>query len=324
MRVASYIALLMTAGALMACGSKGPGTTAGSSASAAKAAPTGAATAEEVAEEARGDLDCPPKIKTPARGPQAPVDDVLGVRPGMSYDEAAAVVMCTHDLMVVQADGRGFQLPAGGKDIRQGFSARFAEPRVVKTSEQYMQEMNEDFMARSGNAVRQDMKPGQAKWYVGTIGMPGQERVINAAREEWFEEGRNPTIASVEQALLKKYGTPSRKQHPAGGSAVLSWIYDPMGRPVTETSPLYNSCGGAASPDGGANFSPDCGIVVMAIAYPVRDNPELAQMFQVGVVDQATGYEALQNVEQALNQQAAQLKAQQVKDAEKNADVPDL
>lgn len=323
MRIASYIALLMTAGALMACGSKGPAATAGSSASAAKA-PTGAATAEEVAEEARGDLDCPPKIKTPARGPQAPVDDVLGVRPGMTYDEAASVVMCTHDLMVVQAAGRGFQLPAAGKDIRQGFSARFAEPRVVKTSEQYMQDMNEEFMARSGNAVRQDMQPGQSKWYVGTMGMVGQERVINAAREEWFEEGRQPTIASVEQALLKKYGTPTRNQHPSGGSVVLTWVHDPMGRLVTETSPLYNSCSGAASPDGGANFSPDCGIVVMAIVYRLRDNPELGQMFQVGVVDQATGYEALQNVEQALNQQDAQRKAQQVKDAEKNADVPDL
>jgi hypothetical protein len=313
----------MSAGALIACGSKGPGTTGGASASAAKA-PQGNATAEEVAEEARGDLDCPPKIKTPARNPQAPIDDVQGVRPGLTYEEAASLVMCTHDLMVVQADGRGFQLPANGKDIRQGFSARFAEPRVVKTSEQYMQEMNEEFMARSGNAVRRDMKPGQSKWYVGTIGMPGEERVINAAREEWFEEGRQPTIASVEQALLKKYGSPTRKQHPAGGSAVLTWTYDPMGRLVTETSPLYNSCSGAASPDGGANFSPDCGIVVMAIVYPLKQNPELGQMMQVGVVDQATGYEALQKVELALNQQEAQRRAAQVQEAQQNADVPEL
>jgi hypothetical protein len=323
MRVANFVAVLMSAGALMACGSKGPGATGGASASAAKA-PEGNATAEEVAEEARDGLDCPAKIKTAARDPQAPVDDVQGVRPGLTYEEAANVVLCTHDLLVVQADGRGFQLPANGKDIRQGFSARFAEPRVVKSSEDYMREMNEEFMARSGNAVRQDMKPGQAKWYVGTIGMPGQERVINAAREEWFEEGRQPTIASVEQALVKKYGNPTRRQHPGGGSAVLTWSYDPMGRQVTETSALYNSCSGAASPDGGANFSPDCGIVVMAIAYPLRDNPELAQMMQVGVVDQATGYESLQNVEQALNQQETERRAAQVKDAEKNADVPDL
>lgn len=313
----------MIAGALMACGSKGPGTTAGAGSANAAQAPKGNATAEEVAEEARGDVDCPAKVKTP-RDAKAAVDDVVGVRPGLTYEEAAQLVMCSHDLMVVQADGRGFQLPAQGKDIRQGFSARFAEPRIVKSSEDYMREMSEEMMARSGNAVRQDMKPGQSKWYVGTIGMPGQERVINAAREEWFDEGGNPTVASVEQALLKKYGTPTRNQHVPGGSVVITWAYDPLGRLISETSPLYNSCHGASSPDGGANFSPDCGIVVQANVYPLRDNPQLGQMMQVGVVDQAGGYEALQRVEQTLQQQDAQLKAQQVKDAEQNANVPKL
>jgi YD repeat-containing protein len=232
--------------------------------------------------------------------------------------------MCTHDLLVVTADGRGFQLPANGKDIRQGFSARFAEPRVVKSSEDYMREMSEEMMARSGNAVRQDMKPGQSKWYVGTIGMPGQERVISAAREEWFEEGRSPTVASVEQALIKKYGEPTRSQHWDAGSVALTWAYDPMGRRISETSPLYNSCTGVSSPDGGANFSPDCGIVVAASIYPLAANRELGQMMQVGVVDQASGYEGLQAVEQTLQSQDAQRKAQEVKNAQQNADVPDL
>ena len=316
----------MVSGALVACGSKsGPGTTtAGGGSQAAQAANKGDATAEEVAEEMRGDVDCPAQVKTAKRAGDAAVDDVVGVRPGLTYDEAANLVMCTHDLLVVQADGRGFQLPANGKDIRQGFSARFAEPRVVKSSEDYMREMSEEMMARSGNAVRQDMKPGQSKWYVGTIGMPGQERVISAAREEWFEEGRAPTVASVEQALIKKYGTPTRSHHWDGGSVAITWARDPMGRPISETSPLYNSCTGVSAPDGGANFSPDCGTVVMAAVYPRADNRELGQMMQVGVVDQVGGYEGLQAVEKTLLAQEAQRKAQQVKDAQQNADVPDL
>jgi hypothetical protein len=215
----------MVAGTLVACGSEsGPGTTAaGGTAQAAQAPKKGEATAEEVADEMRGDLDCPAKVKTAKPAADAGVVDVVGVRPGLTYEEAANLVMCTHDLLVVTADGRGFQLPANGKDIRQGFSARFAEPRVVKSSEDYMREMSEEMMARSGNAVRQDMKPGQSKWYVGTIGMPGQERVISAAREEWFEEGRSPTVASVEQALIKKYGEPTRSQHWDAGSVALTW-----------------------------------------------------------------------------------------------------
>lgn len=318
--------------ALAACGSGGSGSNssgsgagsgAGSSASNAKPR-SGNATAEEVAEEMRGKVRCPARIETKARDPKAPVDDVLGVRPGMTYEEAANVVMCSHDLMVVQADGRGFQIKTYGATLRQGFSAQLAKPRIEKTSKQIMQEMQDSAFARGGNSVREDMKPGDSKWYVGTIGMPGQERVINVAREEWFAEGRNPTMESVEQALIKKYGTPSRSQPPAGGQKYITWAYDTFGRPITETSPLFYMCNGVADPDGGANFSPDCGEVVQATIFSMPDNPALSRFFQVGVVDQSGGYAALTATEQGLQQMDAVRKAEQVKDATKNADTPQL
>jgi hypothetical protein len=168
------------------------------------------------------------------------------------------------------------------------------------------------------------MKPGDSKWYVGTIGLPGQERVINVAREEWFAEGKSPTSDSVEQALVRKYGPPTRRQPPASGMRYITWAYDPLGRPITETSPLFNRCSGVANPDGGANFSPDCGEVVVAQIYGMPDNPDLSRYFQVGVVDQAGGYEALTATERALQQMDATRKAQQVQDAAKNADAPKL
>ena len=322
---AEWVIVAMAAIVLAACGSKEPGYAANASgANATKSTQSsGDATAAEVAEEARGDVDCPARIKTAARDPKAPVDDVLGVRPGMTFDEAANVVMCTNDLLVVQVDtSRGFQIRTYGQTLRQGFSARFAEPRVVKTSKQIMEEMQDDFIARSGNAVRQDMFPGQAKWYVTTMGMPGQERVIGAAREEWFEEGKNPTLESVEQALVKKYGTPTRIQETGGRH--MRWAYDPFGRLVTETSPLFNQCSGISSPDGGVNLSPDCGLVVTAVLHPLRENPALAQLMQVGVVDQANGYEAVNATDQAFQQQEAQRRAKEVESAAKNADAPEL
>lgn len=314
--------------ALAACGAKGAGPGAGGPPGGGTSKSTqprsGNATAEEVAEEMRGDVRCPARIETRPRDAKAPVDDVLGVRPGMTYEEAANLVLCSNELMVVQADGRGFQIQTYGETLRQGFSARLAQPRVEKTSKQIMMEMQDYTIGRSGNRVSEDMKPGESKWYVGTIGLPGKERVINVAREEWFAAGRNPTMESVEQALLKKYGAkPTRNQHWGGGSVAITWAYDPMGRLISETSPLYNSCTGVSSPDGGGNFSPDCGIVVMGVVYPRKDNAELGQMVQVGVINQAGGYEGLQAVEQTLQAQDAQRRAQQVKDAQ-NADVPDL
>lgn len=324
-RIGTQTFLLALLTMLAACGKappNGPASAGPSQSSAAKAASS--ATAEEVAEEARGKVRCPAKIKTPARASNTPVDDVVGVRPGITFDEAANVVMCTHELMVVATDaGRRFNIQTYGQTIRQGFSARFAEPRVQKTSQQIMKEMQDDMLARSGNARRDDMKPGQAKWYVSTMGVPGEERVIAAAREEWFEEGRNPTMDSVAQALSKKYGVPTHNQD-SGSTRVLTWSYDPLGRRLTETSPLYHQCRGTADPDGATNFSPDCGVVVMAMLVATRENPGLARYLQVGSMDQATGYEAITGTERALQQLDEQRKAKELEAAGKNANAPQL
>lgn len=291
------------------------------------------ATAEDVANEARGKVRCPAKITTPARAKDAPVDDVMGVRPGLTYDEASNIVMCTHDLLVVKADtSRRFNINTFGQTIRQGFSADFAEPRVHKDARDYMRELNASTIARGSNAVRNNEKPGQSRWYVSTMGLPGDERVISLAREEWFEEGRNPTRDSVEQALIKKYGQPTlvwRAEQLANGKLsrngdTFKWIYDTFGRRVSETSPLYHRCDGISSTRGGGSYSPDCGIVVEALVLPVRDNLALARSMTVGVIDQAGGYEALVATEQALQARDAQRRAREVEEASRNAVTPEL
>jgi hypothetical protein len=328
MQIIRSVLALAIAGVLAGCGSKaqpGPGGGAAAPGAASqRAQKSGDATAEEVAEETRGDVRCPAKVKSKARAAQAPIDDIVGVRPGLTYEEAANLVLCTNDLMTVQTDSsRGFNINTYGQTLRQGFSARFAEPHVQKTSQQYLKEMNDDFIARSGNAVRDDSRPGQSHWYVGTMGMPGQEHVISVGREEWFAEGKNPTMASVEQALLKKYGTPTRHQK-AGNQIYLSWAYDPFGRLITETSPLFNQCSAVTGPDGGANFSPDCGTVVGAMVVPMKDNVDLGKSMSVAIVDQSGGYESLTATQQAFERSEAQRQAQQVEAAAKNADTPNL
>ena len=290
----------------------------------AKPAGQGAATAEQVAKEARADVRCPAKNKSALRASGAPVDDVLGVRPGMGHDEAVNAVLCTHDLLVMQLDiTRGFNIKTYGQKPRHGFGARFAEPRVEWTAKRAKIESMDDIVARSGNAARDDMKPGQIKWYVGTMGLPGQERAINVAREERFETGASPTIASVEQALLKKYG-PATKQQNNNGQRYITWSYDLTGRLVTHGAPLFNRCSGNASPNGGVNLSPDCGTVVTAIVMPLRENPDLAVSLQVGVVDQAGGYQLVTGTEQALAQADQQRREQETAKADKNAAPPKL
>ena len=277
--------------------------------------------AEEVAEEKRGDLDCPADIDTADRPDGAPVDDVVGVRPGLTYDEAKNVVLCTHELLVAEEGGRQFNMQTYGQTLRHGFTAKFAERE--KTADEVRKEFSEGWMDRAGNAVQRDMLPGQAKWYVAAMGMPGEERVIAVAREEWFAEGKNPTADSVAEALVKKYGTPSRS-YDTGSQRRIDWIYDPRGRPVGETSPLYQSCMGISNPDGGTNFSPDCGLVVQAMVMTLASNRQLAESIQVGVIDQANGYQAIVSTEQALQAGENARKAREVEEAAENADAPQL
>jgi hypothetical protein len=105
---------------------------------------------------------------------------------------------------------------------------------------------------------------------------------------------------------------------------LLSWSYDPRQRPITETSPLYQRCRGTADPDGGTNFSPDCGIVVEAHVQGLRENPDLAEYLQVGVIDQAGGYDLLTSTEQGLQKLENERRAREVEEASKNAVAPDL
>ncbi len=286
---------------------------------------SGNASAAQVAAEARGKLKCPAKAALPARAAGEPVDDVVGVRPGMTYDEARHVVLCTHELLVTADARRNFPIQTHGQNLRQGFVATFARERVQRTSQQILNDLQDAAMARGSNRAVRDVNPGEAKWYVATMGLPGEERVISAAREEWFEPERAPTAASIEQALASKYGPPTHREHHAAAQPRhLIWAYDLRQRPITEASPLHQRCQANADPDVGNSFSPDCGVVVAATIQPRRENPELAAFLQVAVMDQAGGYQAIADTEQALQDQESRRRNDEVERAGKNARAPTL
>ena len=313
--------LLLLAG----CGGGGSGDPAPAAGSARTATSSGNASASEVAAEARGKVRCPAKVAT-TRAAGAPVDDVVGVRPGLTHDEAVNVVLCSHELLVTAdaSASRNFRIQTHGQPVRQGFTARFAKERVQRTSQQIMQEMQDNAMARASNRRVQDMAPGEARWYVATMGMPGEERVVGAAREEWFAEDARPVMQSVEQALVGKYGPPTHRTDGGNRGTELQWAHDLRQRPILESSPLYTRCRISANPDAGNSYSPDCGIVVAAHIQPRQDNAGLAEYLRVAVIDQAGGYAAITATEQGLQQLENQRRAREVEDAARNAGGPTL
>jgi hypothetical protein len=284
---------------------------------------TGNASAEEVAEEQRGDVNCPAKAQN-LRGQGAPVDDVVGARPGMTWDEARNFVLCDNPLLVVTENkARTFSIQLHGAIIRQGFDAKFAEARVEKSSKEIMVDMQRDFTRRQNNVREDPLRPGQVRYYVGTMGTPGQERVISVAREEYYSEGRQPPITNIEQALIAKYGRPTTtSDNPRFKN--LSWKSDPTGRPITETSPLFNRCNSGASPDHGSNLSPDCGVTVSAQIEHLEGNPGLARGLAVSSQNGAEGYAMLERTESALAAAENARQANELKNAEQSADEPKL
>lgn len=281
------------------------------------------ATAEQVAKEARGNVSCPAKASV-ERPASAPVDDVVGVRPGMPLDEAAHFVLCDNPLLVVTENtSRGYNITTYGQHVRQGFDAKFAEPRLVKTSAQILSEMQDETIRRGGNSYVAPLKPGQTRYFVSSMGLPGQEQVMSVAREEYFQDGKLPTVTSVKQALIGKYGEPS-KMSDSGTTVYLWWEYDPAGARIGQNSPRAGECRMNVSPDSGTSLSTDCGIQIGALIQSARENPGLARSLAVTSQDGARGYAILRNTEEALRKGDEARKSKELSDASKSANAPKL
>ncbi len=258
-----------------------------------------ARSAETVAQAARGQLRCPAPLITSARANGQPVDDVMGVRPGMGYDEAAHIILCTDELLIVDTEGvRGFHLNTFQTKLRQGYRIKPALAAKPLTQQEYLEQLRDDSRRRNNFVEVSDVPAGHSQWLVGTMGMKDQEKVINLTREQWFEKESPPSIAQVEQALLEKYGPPTKRDEYDGVS--LLWAYDPLGRLVTETSRIFRTCKGDARIDGRVELQPDCGITIAAKVRPQSQNDLLAERLTVQIVDQARGNALIEETQSAL------------------------
>jgi hypothetical protein len=284
---------------------------------------TGPASAEQVAKEMRGDVKCPAKPSV-ERAAGAPVDDVVGVRPGMPLDEAANFVLCDNPMLVVTENtSRGYSINTYGQHVRQGFDAKFAEARVVKSSAQIVSDMEKEAMQRSSNTYVAPLQPGQSRYFVSSMGLPGHEQVLSVSREEYFPDGKFPAMDAIKQALVSKYGEPSQASG-SGSTFYLWWEYDPAGNKVPQDSPKLSQCRINASPDSGTSLSTDCGIVVGALLQGTPNNPGLARSLAVTSQNGAWGYGVLKNTEEALQKSDDARKAKELSDATKNSSAPKI
>lgn len=288
------------------------------------------ATAAQVAAKARVDLRCPAPSPAP-RPAGAAVDDILGARPGMSYDDAVRIILCTDPQLVKKDDNsRGVRFDARGVKLRLAFEALPAERE--KTGKEIMDEMQGRSRDRAAHRRAADLEPGQSRWFVTTAGAPGEEKVLHLARRERFTSDKAPTVALLERALIEKYGPPTQQRRTPqsnasfGSSASLAWVYKSEGRLASERElgSLARCNLAGSSPDSPIRFVRGCGVVVAARVIAQPSNPGIAEYLEVAAVNQDQAVSQIEQTRTSLEASTSQRLGRELDEAQRRADKPRL
>ncbi|GAB4142432.1 MAG: hypothetical protein Tsb0016_10740 [Sphingomonadales bacterium] len=315
--------VLLSAGLLAACGGGDEGGDAGGGDQANGA--SGQATTAEVADASKAKRKCPPKVTTGQRAEGAPVDDIAGIRIGMSFDDVTWVLECRGDVPLIETAAKWNIQQDYGFPIRQLVRATDGVPCTSQEILADMRSMGDGKCDNGGYSFKSLKDIGQQFAIVFT-GMPGDEVAGAVWRRNGFTQGENPTVESLSQSLAQKYGAPHDTETDRRGVTTLTWQYDLLGRPMSKATPAYRSCAQSFNPNfnAGQRWSSSCGLSLKAAITPVPGNELLAKQLDVGVMHQKQFYDAGQQFEAALAAANEQRKREQAEEAASQGAAPDL
>ena len=164
--------------------------------------------------------------------------------------------------------------------------------------------------------------------FVAFVGMPGKEKAVSIWRRTEFKDGANPTVTSLEEALIKKYGKQHIRQTKTEnyilthrkGATNLGWLYGPNGNRIMKPDSLKQTCINGPKPWVTARlhrWNEGCGVRIRAELVPQPGNRMLTQVLNITVVNQ-------KELVTSLNTFDAELKAAVEKKGEKMSDEPEL
>ncbi|MGF1628735.1 MAG: hypothetical protein ACFCUT_04640 [Kiloniellaceae bacterium] len=226
-------------------------------------------------------------------------DDILGLRPGMSYGEVVALLEARDDVQLVETAEQW---------IRQSHGI---PTRQLLRASDGIACGPEEKASRSGWHTECDTLGGrfQARKQVSNeiivafTGMPEGERARSVWRRSVFAEGKSPTVSAVIEALAEKYGKPHVHQTESGyystshrrDATNLNWVYAPTGSLIQGNDSLLSGCVNGPKPwfTTEHSWSGGCGMTIRAEILPVPGNTLLAQALNVTVVNQNGLIEAL-------------------------------
>lgn len=255
--------------------------------------------------------DCPPTLSAGAARQGGPVDDIVGLRPGMTYDDVVAVLECRDDITAFQT--------AEMWSIRQNFG--FPTRQLLRASNGVPCTEADRTPRAGGTRVECDtggnrfepLKNISEEFIVLFTGMPGEEIARAVWRRSVFPEDGYPANASLVEALTQKYGAPLIQESemnyyntaPRPGAALnLSWPYDRGGKMFSRDQAVtFNrDCANGMKPWFGAShtWNSGCGLTIRAELMPVEGSRLMARSMDVLVVDQAALFNSSREFEAQL------------------------
>lgn len=269
---------------------------------------TAAADDARPASAPRARRDCPPQLSAAAERGQGPVDDVVGIRPGMPWDDVVAILECRGDLRTFQT--------AETWSIRQnyGFPTRqlLRATDGVVCSEAEQRQAQQAGCDTAGNRF-EGVKEISEEFVVLFTGMPGEEIAQGVWRRTVFPADGYPANSALVEALTEKYGSPliqaSEMNHynaaPRRGAALnLAWVYDTQGRmfALNDAVGFRRDCTNGMKPWFAAahSWNSGCGLTVRAEIMAVEGSRLMASSMDVMVINQAGLFNSSRAFEQAL------------------------
>lgn len=235
---------------------------------------------------------CPHVPAMSPRVPDAPVDDLADLRPGMSFADVEAILECRGD--VVNFDvAREWARQSPDIETRQ--LLRVADGDICPAAARLAGGKGCDD-AGWGFAALQDVRQ---EFIVGFTGLPEAERAGVIWRRTVFAAGEYPTMKALQDALMEKYGRPNVSANTENyyslghrrGTVVYSWVYTPAGQLIssddgTAKSRCVNGPRPTFAQSRQMSWNGGCGLTIRAEMVAAADNSALARELNVIVMDQ--------------------------------------
>lgn len=248
--------------------------------------------------------DCPTQ-PVAARPDGAPVDDIVNLRPGMSYDQVLATLECRDDIRVVQT------APMWSISENYGIPTR----QLLRASDGIPCDAREAGCESGGPF--EPLREVRREYVIAFTGMPEQEIARVVWRRSLYAPEDAQAVSVLTQSLNEKYGAPqlqatgnhSRINRVRVGATNLVWLYDRDGSAVappasqfSNAAMAWETCINGPQPQfrESHSWNSGCNLTIRAEILPQEGNQLLARELNMMVMNQRDLYHGGQQFNQAL------------------------